>query len=145
MANGLYYGFRNGQLGAGAYTALDFETDAALKLVLTDHTGAEGAPDITTDVYYDAIDGSTVNSLSTALSSLTVGSVAVGVFDAADLTPAFTSVSGSSVESISLLKDTTVASTSPLIGYWDTVTGLPLTPNGGDVNVSFNASGIFKF
>jgi hypothetical protein len=28
--------------------------------------------------------------------------------------------------------------------YWDTATGLPLTPNGGDVNVTFNASGIFK-
>jgi hypothetical protein len=27
---------------------------------------------------------------------------------------------------------------------FDTATGLPLTPNGGDVNVTFNASGIFK-
>jgi len=25
-----------------------------------------------------------------------------------------------------------------------TATGLPLTPNGGDVNVTFNGSGIFK-
>jgi len=70
---------------------------------------------------------------------------AVGVFDAADLSPAFTAVSGATVESISLLKDTGSAATSPLIAYWDTASGLPLTPNGGDVNVSFNASGIFKF
>ena len=27
---------------------------------------------------------------------------------------------------------------------FQTATGLPLTPNGGDVNVTFSASGIFK-
>src|SRR5512139_2229352 len=142
MANGLYYEFRNGQLGKGSYTALDFEAETALKLVLTDHAGGDGAPDITTMDYYNDIDGSTVNSLSSALGSLTVGVVAVGVVDAANLAPAFTSVSGATVESISLLKDSGSPATSPLIGYWDTATGLPLTPNGGDVNVSFNDSGI---
>lgn len=145
MANALYVAFRNGQLGLGSYTALDFEADTALKLVLTDHAGAEGAPNTSTHDFYDDIDGSTVGSLSTALGTRTVGSVAAGVFDAADLSPAFTAVSGATVESISLLKDTASAATSPLIGYWDTASGLPLTPNGGDVNVSFNASGIFKF
>jgi hypothetical protein len=66
------------------------------------------------------------------------------VFDAADLAPAFTAVSGATVESINMLKDTGNAATSNLIAYWDTATGLPLTPNGGDVNVAFNASGIIK-
>jgi hypothetical protein len=103
------------------------------------------APTTGLDDFYDDIDGSTINSLSTALTGLTVGTVDTGVFDADDLTPAFTSVSGATVESISLLRDTGTPSTSELIGYWDAATGLPLTPNGGDVNVSFNASGIFKF
>jgi hypothetical protein len=143
MANGLYYAFRNGQLGLGSYTAIDFEADTALKLVLTDHGAA--TPDITVDDFYNDISAGTVGSLSGALGSRTVGTVAVGVFDAADLSPAFTAVSGATVESISLLKDSGVGSTSPLIGYWDTATGLPLTPNGGDVNVTMNASGIFKF
>jgi hypothetical protein len=73
-----------------------------------------------------------------------VGVVAVGVIDAADMSPAFTAVSGSSVESMSLYEDSGSAATSDLVAYWDTATGLPLTPNGGDVNVTFNASGIFK-
>lgn len=143
MANALYDAFRNGQLGLGSYTAIDFEADTALKLVLTDH-GAD-TPNTASDDFYNDISAGTVGSLSAALSSRTVGTVAVGVFDAADLSPAFTAVSGSSVESISLLKDTGTASSSPLIAYWDTATGLPLTPNGGDVNVSFHSSGIFKF
>ena len=34
--------------------------------------------------------------------------------------------------------------TSPLVAYIDTgVTGLPVTPNGGDIAVAWNASGIF--
>ena len=35
--------------------------------------------------------------------------------------------------------------TWPLIAYIDTgVTGLPVTPNGGNITVTWNASGIFK-
>lgn len=148
----LYYFFRNSQLGKGSPTGypIDFESPASngLKFVLTD----EGVtvPDPTTHDYYDDISGASVGGLSAALTSLTVGVVgtpAVGHVDAADLAPAWTSVSGNSVESISLLLDNGgVAANSPLVGYWqDGVTGLPLTPNGGDVNLSFNADGIFKF
>lgn len=65
-----------------------------------------------------------------------------GVFDAADST--FTAVTGSTVEALVLYVDTGNAATSPLIAYIDTgVTGLPVTPNGGDINVTWNASGIF--
>jgi uncharacterized protein YigE (DUF2233 family) len=40
--------------------------------------------------------------------------------------------------------DTGTAGTSPLVAYIDTgVTGLPVTPNGGNINVTWNASGIF--
>jgi hypothetical protein len=43
-----------------------------------------------------------------------------------------------------IYKDTGTASTSPLIGYFDVVaSGLPVTPNGGNITVTFNASGIF--
>jgi len=144
VANALFEKFRNGQLGLGSYTVIDFPSDT-LKLALMDHAGADGAPDIAADDFYDDVDGSLVGALSSALGSITVGTVAVGVVDAADLTPAFTGVTGASVESVVALKDTGTPSTSPLFGYWDTATGLPLTPNGGDVNVTFNASGIFKF
>lgn len=66
-----------------------------------------------------------------------------GLFDAADST--YTAVSGSTAEAIVLYIDTGVAGTSRLIAYIDTgVTGLPVTPNGGDINITWNASGIFQ-
>jgi hypothetical protein len=65
-----------------------------------------------------------------------------GTLDCDDF--ALTSVSGLSVEAVIFYYDTGTAGTSRLICYMDTgVTGLPLTPNGGDVNVTINASGIF--
>jgi hypothetical protein len=66
-----------------------------------------------------------------------------GVFDAADTV--FTAVSGATVEARVLYVDTGVAGTSRLIQYTDADTGLPLTPNGADVNLAFDngASRIF--
>lgn len=142
MANSFYNAFLNGILGSHA-TRVDLDADT-IKLALVDNAGADGAPDATNDDFWDDQDGSLVNSLSTALGTKTIGTVAVGVFDAADLAPAFTAVSGATVESLVALKDTGTPSTSNLICFWDTATGLPLTPNGGDVNVTFNASGILK-
>lgn len=66
-----------------------------------------------------------------------------GVADAADAT--YSAVSGATVEAIALYKDTGTASTSRLLYYIDTGTsGLPFTPNGGDIIISWNASGIFR-
>lgn len=65
-----------------------------------------------------------------------------GVFDGADVT--FTAVTGNTVEALVIYIDTGSAATSPLVAYIDTsVTGLPVTPNGGDITITWNASGIF--
>lgn len=65
-----------------------------------------------------------------------------GVFDGDNVT--YTAVSGNTCEAIVIYIDTGVAGTSPLVAYIDTgVTGLPVTPNGGDINITWNASGIF--
>lgn len=74
--------------------------------------------------------------VSAALASKTVTS---GVADAADIT--ITSVSGASIEAIILYRHTGTDSTSELIAYWD---GLTATPNGGDITIKWNASGLFK-
>lgn len=74
----------------------------------------------------------------------TIGSktFADGVFDGADVT--FTTVTGNTVEALVIYIDTGSAATSPLVAYIDTsVTGLPVTPNGGDIAITWNASGIF--
>ena len=65
-----------------------------------------------------------------------------GVFDGGDIT--YTSVTGNSVEALVLYIDTGTAGTSRLVAFIDTgVTGLPVTPNGGNISVTWNASGIF--
>ena len=62
-----------------------------------------------------------------------------GVFDAANST--FTAVTGNSVEAIIIYYDSTVAATSSLIAYIDTGTGLPVTPNGGDITITWDNGG----
>lgn len=62
-----------------------------------------------------------------------------GTFDAADT--AFTAVSGATVEALIIYEDTGSAATSSLLAYID---GLSFTPNGGDVTIQWNASGIFS-
>ncbi len=65
-----------------------------------------------------------------------------GVFDGGDVT--FTAVSGATAEALVIYIDTGTAGTSRLVAYIDTsVTGLPVTPNGGDITITWNASGIF--
>jgi len=68
----------------------------------------------------------------------------LGVFDAADIT--FSSVTGDVSEALVIYKDTGTASTSPLIAYIDAATGLPVTPNGGDITITWDsgANKIFK-
>lgn len=65
-----------------------------------------------------------------------------GVFDGADVT--FPAVSGATAEALVIYIDTGTAGTSRLVAFLDTgVTNLPVTPNGGDIAVTWNASGIF--
>lgn len=65
-----------------------------------------------------------------------------GVFDGGDVT--FPAVTGNSAEALVLYIDTGVAGTSRLVAYIDTgVTGLPVLPNGGDISITWSASGIF--
>ncbi|UZA02091.1 hypothetical protein [Moraxella bovis] len=67
-----------------------------------------------------------------------------GALDANDVT--FTSVTGASIEAIVIYKDTGTESTSPIIAWIDTATGLPITPNGGDIIVTWDngTNKIFK-
>ena len=76
----------------------------------------------------------------TLTSKATVG----GAADGADVT--FTSVSGPTIEAIVIYRDTGTEAASPLIAYIDTATGLPITPNGGDIIVTWDngANKIFK-
>lgn len=67
-----------------------------------------------------------------------------GVLDGDNVT--FTAVAGTvTYEALVIYIDTGVAGTSRLVAYIDTgVTGLPVTSNGGDIAVTWSASGIFS-
>lgn len=76
--------------------------------------------------------------------TLTNKSTTGGAADAQDCT--FTSVSGASIELIIIYKDNGDEATSPLIAVIDTATGLPITPNGGDIIITWDngVNKIFK-
>lgn len=69
--------------------------------------------------------------------------VTTGLFDGDNVT--FTAVTGNPVGALVIYIDTGNVATSRLVAYIDTsVTGLPVTPNGGDITVTWHASGIFQ-
>jgi len=133
MANAIYPKYKEGILSSAANTSIPAGT---VKAALVD-TG--------TYTYSAAHQfwSSVSAGLIGAAVALTTKVVTNGLFDADDVT--FTSVTGASAEAIVLFIDTGTASTSPLIAYLDTgVTGLPVTPNGGNIIITWNASGIFQ-
>jgi phage tail sheath gpL-like len=73
--------------------------------------------------------------------NLTAKTTTAGTADAADVT--FSSVSGDQSEALVVYQDSGAEGTSRLIAYIDTASGLPVTPNGGDVSVQWDAAGIF--
>jgi len=76
--------------------------------------------------------------------ALTGKTITAGVADSDDVT--FATVTGDQSEAIVVYKHTGVESTSRLIAYVDSATGLPITPSGGDIIIQWAATAnkIFK-
>jgi hypothetical protein len=87
------------------------------------------------DQFHSNITGAGIVATSGNLAGKTT---TAGVFDANDIT--ITAVSGDTVEAVVLYKDTGSSATSPLLAWFDVS---QFTPNGSDVTVTFNASGLF--
>lgn len=128
MANALYTKAKESFLTQNPSIDMDSDT---IKVVGVHH--ATDTPVPATDQYLSDLTAGARVFTSGALANKSGTS---GVFDADDIT--VTAVSGSSVESINLYKDTGTASTSPLILYVDTATGLAFTPNGGDLTIQWD-------
>jgi hypothetical protein len=75
---------------------------------------------------------------------LTSPTITTGTFNTASFS--WTAVSGVVSQAIILWNDTpTTPTNKPLVAYYDTgMTGMPVTPNGGNINVTVNASGWFS-
>lgn len=67
-----------------------------------------------------------------------------GACDANDVT--FPAVSGATIEAIVIYKGGGSDATSPLLAFFDTATGLPITPNTGDIIANWDngVNRIFK-
>ena len=76
--------------------------------------------------------------------SMTTKTATAGVADADDVT--FSAVSGDPSEALVIYKHNATESLATLIAYIDSATGLPVTPNGGDITVTWDsgANRIFK-
>lgn len=132
MANALY------DLGREEFLLgdIDFVADT---IIVTLVDAADYTKNLATDDFYDDVPGAARVATSTALASKTS---AAGTADAADKT--LTAVSGDVSEQLVVWRDTTNEATSQLIANYDTATGLPVTPNGGDIVIAWNASGLFR-
>lgn len=108
-----------------------------IKACLVD--SASYTPNTATDQFLSDLSGVVATSGNLASKTTTDG-----VADAADVT--FSSVTGNQSEYIVVYQDTGVSTTSRLIALVDTATGLPVTPNGGDIVVQWDsgANKIFK-
>jgi hypothetical protein len=147
MANSLYDPGREGFLAG----EIDFDT-AVMKLILVRLT-AGGAPVFTASQKFvsDLTATHTIAATSAALASKTV---TAGVADAADLAPAFAAVAANVNNHVLVLIQSSAvtgggdvaAASQRLIAWFDTGTNLPVVPNGGDINVTFDsgANRIFK-
>lgn len=132
MANAIYPLYKQALLDASANVDLN---DSTVKVALID-----------TGVYtYNAAHEfySSVSGVVGTPQTINNTTVTNGLFDGDNVT--FTAVTGNSAEALLIYIDTGSAATSRLVAWIDTsVTGLPVTPNGGDISISWNASGIFQ-
>lgn len=134
MANSLYdYGRECFLSGAISWSSDD------IKVVLVD--AADYTVDLASHQFLSSITAGARVATSENLASKTV---TAGVADAADVT--LSAVSGDVSEALVIYKDTGNASTSILIAYIDTCTGLPVTPNGADILITWSSGSnkIFK-
>lgn len=117
--------------GAGHMLAGDIDHDADTLKVLF-YSGAI----TTTWEFVSDLTGASIIARSGALGGKTTTN---GVLDANDIT--VTAVSGSAFTHVILYKDTGADASSNLLAVFDVAS---FTPSGGDVNVVFNASGLYS-
>lgn len=113
-------------------TALLNWTSHTIYAYLIDSGAYNGSTYIDTHEFFSDVTGSPIAGPVT----LGTKTATLGACDAADVT--FTSVTGTTIEAILITRFVTVAADSPLIAWFDTATGLPITPNGGDIIVTWD-------
>ena len=138
MANAVYPNYKQSLMTeADANKSLDQSAPALRSPALVTTSG--GYTYSATHQFYSSL--TNVQGTDVAITTPTVVN---GLFDGDDVT--FTAVSGTVIGAIVIYRKNTGANTTwRLVLYEDTtVTGLPVTPNGGNIVITWNASGIFQ-
>ncbi|KAA0970796.1 hypothetical protein FPY71_09990 [Aureimonas fodinaquatilis] len=132
MANALYPKFKEALLAGD----IDIPEDS-VRAVLID------VSEYTFSATHDALNDVSAGARISGPQPLASKTILNGTLDAANLT--FPAVPGGAVVgAVIIYVDTGTESTSPLIAYIDTGSNLPITPNGGDINLNWSESGIFS-
>lgn len=107
----------------------DLDMDGTVKAALidTDDVAYSAAHD-----NYDDVSAAVVGTPQ----EITTKTFTNGQFNGDDVT--FSSVSGDQCEAIIIYIDTGTPSTSQLIAFIDSATGLPVTPSGGDITITWD-------
>jgi hypothetical protein len=135
MANAIYPKYKEALLNNSANSAITGSGTTGLYVALVD-----------TGTYTYSSAHEFYSSLSGVVGTdqeITTPTLTNGVVDGGDVT--FSAVSGNSVEALVIYRKNAGANTTwRLVAYIDTgQTGLPVTPNGGSITITWNASGIF--
>ena len=137
MANALFTPYKVALLTTGAPNL----SSATIKCMFVDHADDTPVP-ATDDFINDILSAARVPAIASC-PTLGTKTTTGGAFDSAN--PTFTALTGDVVESLILFEDSGTEATSDLLAFYDTFTsGIPLTPNGGDVTVTVHASGWFS-
>lgn len=136
MANAIYPLYKEALITAAANSALNGSGTTGVFVALVD-TGTYTYS--AADQFYSSLSGIVGTDQEIGATKTYTN----GVFDGGNVT--FTAVSGATVEALVVyVKNAGANTTWRLVAYIDTsVTGLPVTPNGGDITITWNASGIF--
>lgn len=136
MANALYSLAKQKFLSG----AIDWVSND-IRAVLVDL--ADYTPNLVTDEFLSSI--APAAQVADMTTSMTSKVAPLGVADADDVT--YPSVSGDVSEAIAIYQFVTNDADSPLIALIDTATGLPVTPDGNDINILWDngVNRIFAF
>jgi len=144
MANAVYPIFKDAAYSGSANVDLTADTTTNGPYVALIDTGTY-TYSAAHDFWADVTTAGGIIGTPGRIATPTMGSVANGTFDGDNVT--FSAVTTTtSVEALIIYRNTGSAATARLVLYENTgVTGLPVTPNGGDITVTWNASGIIAF
>lgn len=101
------------------------------------------AQDYTVDTDTHEFKSSVATAAIVAEGTIANVTVTNGEFDGDNVV--MSNVTGDQCEAVIIYKDTGSSATSPLICYIDTATGLPITPNGGDITLDWDDANDYIF